>query len=343
MTRACASAPGKIVLCGEYAVLAGAPAIVTAVDRFAWVVLETIRGEEHLLNAPGMASGGSQFRRLASGAYTWSGTRYPLVEHALDACPAAEGASLSMQLDTQAFRDPQSGAKLGLGSSAALATALATALDALFPGGPDVQQMAAAAHRNYQSGNGSGADVAASFAGGTIRFQRSDTGPGRLPRVQALPWPKGLGYRVLWSGQASDTVAKLRQLEVRKALRCNSAQALTASANLVADLWGSSSNDSQLDSLLDALRTYVADLEHFSADQDLGIFDAGHLGLAIAAVESALVYKPCGAGGGDTGIVFGTSADALNNFCEHATRSGFTRLDLSIAAPGVSIEAEHDE
>ncbi|MCI0516397.1 MAG: hypothetical protein L0Y45_01040 [Woeseiaceae bacterium] len=339
MTRTSASAPGKIVLCGEYAVLGGAPAIVTAVDRRARVVLETIGGKEHLLDAPGMASGGSQFRRLASGAYTWSGPRYPLVEHVLDACPAAAAASLSMQLDTQAFRDPQSGAKLGLGSSAALATALAAALDALFPGGPDVHQMAAAAHRNYQSGNGSGADVAASFAGGTIRFQRSDTGPGRLPGVRALPWPKGLEYRVLWSGQASDTVAKLRQLEVRKALRCNSAQALTASANLVADLWGSSSNET----LLDALRTYVADLQHFSADQDLGIFDAGHLGLTIAAVESALVYKPCGAGGGDTGIVFGTSADALNTFCEHATRSGFTRLDLSIAAPGVSIEAGHDE
>lgn len=337
MMRACASAPGKILLCGEYAVLAGAPAIVTAVDRRAWVVLQPIDGGEHRQEAPGLSEGVSRFRRLAAGSYAWTGQRYPLVEQVLDACPAAADATLSMQLDTRAFRDSRSGRKLGLGSSAALATALAAALDALFPGGPGVHSMAATAHRNYQSGSGSGADIAASVAGGTIRFQRSDARPGALPRIQSLQWPEGLGYRVLWSGQSSDTIAKLRQLQEQKALQCTSARALTESAGLVADLWEKSSNE-----LLSALRSYVADLQRFSDEQQLGIFDAGHLGLISPAAELGLVYKPCGAGGGDTGVALGTSAAALDAFCELAARHGFIRLDTSFAERGVSIEQGHD-
>jgi phosphomevalonate kinase len=243
-----------------------------------------------------------------------------------------------MHLDTQPFRDPESGRKLGLGSSAALATALVAALDAHFHTGLDVQEIAAGAHHNYQSGRGSGADIAASFAGGTIRFQRSDRSQNGRPRVQAVRWPAGLDYRVLWSGQASDTATKLRKLEARKTLECESAHALAASATVVADLWGSSSADA----VLEALRIFVRDLQHFSADQDVGIFDAGHQELVASAESRELVYKPCGAGGGDIGVAFGASAAALNAFCAHASGSGFMCLDMAVAARGVSIEQGND-
>ena len=273
-----ASAPGKIVLCGEYAVLAGAPAIVTAVDRRARVVVEITGANEHVLIAPGLVNETLRFRRDTGGNYRWSGDRYRLVEEVLDACGGIPAKSLSMHLNTQAFRDPESGTKLGLGSSAALATALVAALDALFHAGLDVQKIAAGAHRNYQSGSGSGADIAASFTGGTIRFQRSDTPQNGRPRVQAIRWPAGLEYRVLWSGRASDTAAKLRKLEAGQALECKSAHALTASAAVVSELWDTSSADA----VLAALRIFVKDLQYFSADQDVGIFDAGPPGAGCA-------------------------------------------------------------
>jgi phosphomevalonate kinase len=334
MRSACASAPGKIVLCGEYAVLTGAPAIVTAVDRVARVVVESIPGAEHVLIAPGLVGESLRFRRSTGGNYSWSGERYRLVENVLEACGRIPATSLSMQLDTQPFRDPETGRKLGLGSSAALATALVAALDALFHAGLDVQTIAAEAHRNYQSGRGSGADIAASFAGGTVRFQRSGSQQNDRPRVQPLPWPAGLVYRFLWSGRASDTATKLRQLEARKAMECKSADVLAASAAVVSELWGSSSANA----VLAALRIFVKDLQQFSADQDVGIFDAGHQELVAPAESLELVYKPCGAGGGDIGVVLGTSTSALNAFCEYASGSGFACLDLSVAARGVSIE-----
>jgi phosphomevalonate kinase len=338
MTSASASAPGKILLCGEYVVLAGAPAIVTAVDCRALVVVETIPGVEYLLTAPGMVDEALRFRREASGSYRWPGDRYRLVEEVLEACPGLTATALSMHLDTQSFRDPQTGRKLGLGSSAALATALVAALDALFHAELDVQAIAAVAHRNYQSGKGSGADIAASFAGGTIRFQKSGAQQNDVPRVQPIGWPAGLEYRVLWSGRASDTETKLQQLEARKAMESKSADALAASATTVADLWDTSSADA----VLGALRAFVADLRHFSADQEIGIFDGGHQQLVAPAESLELVYKPCGAGGGDIGMVFGTSASALNAFCEYASSSGFSCLDTMVATRGVSIEPGND-
>ena len=49
------SAPGKLVLIGEYGVLYGAPALVMAVDRRARVVLEAVRGDRWVLTAPEVA------------------------------------------------------------------------------------------------------------------------------------------------------------------------------------------------------------------------------------------------------------------------------------------------
>jgi phosphomevalonate kinase len=332
-----ASAPGKIVLCGEYAVLAGAPAILTAVDRRARVVVETTGANEHVLIAPGLVDEALRFHRDTGGNYSWSGDRYRLVEEVLEACGGLPAKSLSMHLDTQAFRDPESGRKLGLGSSAALATALVAALDALFQTGLDVQKTAAGAHRNYQSGTGSGADIAASLPAAPYA-ETSDTPQNGRPRVRAIRWPAGLEYRVLWSGRASDTATKLRKLEARKALRCKSADALAASAAVVSDLWDTSSANA----VLAALRIYVKDLQYFSADQDVGIFDAGHRELVAPAESMELVYKPCGAGGGDIGVVFGANAAALNAFCAHASGSGFMCLDMAVSARGVSIEQGSD-
>ncbi|MDH3638826.1 MAG: hypothetical protein OES09_10250, partial [Gammaproteobacteria bacterium] len=51
--RITASAPGKIVLLGEYAVLAGVPALVMAIDRRAEVQLTENRRQYSRLTAPG--------------------------------------------------------------------------------------------------------------------------------------------------------------------------------------------------------------------------------------------------------------------------------------------------
>ena len=59
-----ASAPGKLIVCGEYAVLDGAAAICAAVDRRAVVTVEAADDSYHVVTAPGFASGSGAFRAL---------------------------------------------------------------------------------------------------------------------------------------------------------------------------------------------------------------------------------------------------------------------------------------
>lgn len=328
------SAPGKIVLCGEYAVLDGAPAIVTAVNCRARVSVSKIDGSEHVLVAPGMVNDKLRFRREPDGNYTWSAGRYRLIEEIFEKLGQGTLPALALHLDTREFRDPVSSKKLGFGSSAALSAALVTALDTLLDAKLDVLAVATRAHRAYQSGKGSGVDVAASIAGGTLRFQYAPAPDEGQPLVQVLDWPQGLGYRILWSGRPADTARKLRKLDARRTAAVRSIAALAEAAEQVVKAWQHSS----VELLLDELRDYVTALEQFSADHHLGVFDAGHAGLVECAASCNVVYKPCGAGGGDTGVAFGCDALALNEFCNQAARAGFTLIDRSIGAPGVEIE-----
>jgi phosphomevalonate kinase len=333
-----ASAPGKIVLCGEYAVLDGAPAIVTAVDCRARVSARKIDGPDHQLVAPGMINDKLRFRRETDGNFSWSAGRYRLVEEIFETLGKTRMPPLALHLDTREFRDPASGKKLGFGSSAALSAALVAALDKLFDMQLDVVAVASRAHRAYQSGQGSGVDIAASINGGTLQFQNDPTRDDGRAVVHKLDWPQDLEYRILWSGRPANTARKLRQLDARRTAGARSVAALAEAARRVANVWQGTS----VELLLDGLRDYVAALVQFSAEHQLGVFDAGHAGLVDFAASQDVVYKPCGAGGGDVGVAFGSSVPELNAFCDQAARAGFTRIDMSIGAPGVLIEKRNE-
>ena len=97
-----ASAPGKLMLCGEYAALEGGIAAVMAVDR---------RARAHLRAGEGR-TGVSPFLAAARAA----------LESELGAHSAAARAARRVDVDTSALCAP-TGEKLGLGSSAAATTA----------------------------------------------------------------------------------------------------------------------------------------------------------------------------------------------------------------------------
>ena len=48
------STPGKLILLGEYAVLEGAPALVTAINKFAKIVLKETAYNQYYLSAPNL-------------------------------------------------------------------------------------------------------------------------------------------------------------------------------------------------------------------------------------------------------------------------------------------------
>ena len=325
MTQIAASAPGKFVLSGEYAVLDGAPAICVAVDRRAAVTIEAYDGPCHIVTAPGFSAARGRFTGDADGlSWLAGGQDFFLFETAWNAsCPKVAESSLVISLDTTAFREAGSGGKLGLGSSAALTAALTTALHS--PGGAGAAEAAHAAHRLFQGGYGSGVDIACSIAGGIIEYGIEDR------RSKSLDWPHGLHFSLLWSGVAAETrrrIAKFRDQPVSR-----SREELGGASRAVAALWAGG----DACAIIAGIGDYTRALQRFDEAHGLGIFDAGHARLAVQAAKAGLVYKPCGAGGGDIGVALATSGPSLASFEKTAIREGFSVLESSIDPRGAML------
>ncbi len=318
------TAPGKIVLAGEYAVLDGAPAVCMAVNRRARVTVTDAETDWHSVLAPGYSTREGRFVAGENGL-EWLANReaYALVDYVWQAAGVVPGKHYRFLLDTNAFVDLPSGRKLGVGSSAALASAFARALCELTGRAHQVADIAHSAHRRMQ--HGSGVDVACSLQGGIIEYRMSKARPAQLE------WPDGLFFAVLWSGVAADTREKLYRLAASKPK--TSRTELAKAAARVAGTWRSGSAAA----VLTEMRAYTNTLRQFDVDHELGIFDAGHLNLTDAAGADGVVYKPCGAGGGDIGIVFATDETAIQTFIGKASTAAFRPLDLAIEPRGVQV------
>ncbi len=330
MSRVSASAPGKIVVCGEYAVLNGAPAVAMAIDRRARVTVQAAAGNTHTFSANGVITGEFRFNSDASGALErLSGAGLTLVEAVWRELTLSDVPPLQLHIDSSAFCDPVGGSKLGFGSSAAVSVALSAALCAFGDAPDDPATAAAAAHRRFQGDIGSGVDVATSICGGVIEYCMQSMNP-----PSSLPWPRPIKYRVLWSGSAADTRDKIGRL--RDAVTdAASTTALTERAANVAYRWRNGNSEQ----LLRSMRDYVDALIQFDDQHSLGIFESGHRELFDLARNHDVVYKPCGAGGGDIGMALTDDDDErLDQFVAEATQCGFTALDVSLDTGGVTVD-----
>ena len=104
--RITASAPGKMVLSGEYAVLDGAPAICMAVDRRTRVTISTSGANHHTVIAPAFTD---QCGRFADrdGELEWieAGEEFALLDHVWRSAFVTASGSLSLVLDSSEFLD----------------------------------------------------------------------------------------------------------------------------------------------------------------------------------------------------------------------------------------------
>lgn len=197
------SAPGNILILGEYAVLEkGGLGAAAAVD--AWVHLISI--PESTLTIEAVMPGGS---------FTWTrerpdpGSLISAVIEAVERLAGIRRDARRIRIDSSALFG-EGGRKAGFGSSAAVCVALSAALltgeeaGAAPPGRPGnetVARLALAAHRSAQGGTGSGYDVYASVNGGLGLFtggvepawERRDSGD--LPELYLFPGPKAVSTR----------------------------------------------------------------------------------------------------------------------------------------------------
>jgi len=317
------TAPGKVVLSGEYAVLDGAAAVCMAVDRRAVVTVVDSADDCSRVTAPGYSNTEGSFVTRAGGLRWKQGaSEYALVNAVFDVLQPVASRHLSLTLDSRQFVDSATGRKLGLGSSAAMTVALTAAL-----GGSDgLPDRAMRAHQSLQAGRGSGVDIATAICGGLIEYRMPES------RARKLAWPGGLEFRVIWTGVTASTRDKLARLEHATAPAARGR--LLAEAEIMATAWSTA----DADAVLTAYPPYIDALRQFSVDHELGIFDAGHGQLVEEAAAAGLVYKPAGAGGGDIGTLLGRNAAALDQFVADMNFPDAAVLPCAVDPDGVILE-----
>ncbi|MCB9588864.1 MAG: hypothetical protein H6718_25860 [Polyangiaceae bacterium] len=295
------AAPGKLVLSGAYAVLHGAPALVTAVDRYVFAD----------------SAGQPAFEP-------------PEVLAALRHYPGRQVP----RFDASELRSGDQ--KLGLGSSAAI-TVSAVALWELEAGAdPQASDLGAlaypaalAAHREAQGG-GSGIDVAAASFGGTLRARRADNGDLELRSVEL---PPELAVEVWWTGVPASTPQLLRQVAALEANEPARFERLMGAQAEAAERTATAVEEQRLEATLAGLQAQFQALAALGEAATAPIVSV-ELRQACAKLDATEeVWLPAGAGGGD--VLMRYRHPASTAAPPSAIERSAQRLPLTLAARGV--------
>jgi phosphomevalonate kinase len=337
VTAIVTSAPGKLFLLGEYAVLEGAPALLTAVDARVRVRVEPADAPAWRLDAPDLGIRGLMLGTdgtLPDGLD--AGTRESL--RVFDAVRAAvadrsgrQGSirrpSLAVGIDSSALR--AGGHKLGLGSSAAVAVALTAALArvaGLELDRGEVFDLANAAHRAAQGGSGSGGDVAASTYGGLLRYIR-DTTP------TPLAWPADLTMLVVVTGTGSSTTDLVGRVADYAARDPAGYRADLDRLIALAECAPAAVRSADL--FLELASDYFDALRRLDAHAHAGIVTDRHRQLQELAAQHSAVFKTSGAGGGDVGLAFSRSGAPALELAATLAAAGADVVPLGFGAAGL--------
>lgn len=327
-----ASAPGKLFLMGEYAVLDGAPALLAAVDRRVQVRCAATPTGRWSLSAPNLDLHDLDLGIDARAHDSDDSLRARLAVfravHAVSA--AALGDRLPpMQVHIDSGDFARDGHKLGLGSSAAVAAALCAAFSRAAGerlARAELAERAIAAHRRAQNGAGSGGDVATAVYGGLLSYTR-DREP--IPRR----WPQALAILAVVTGDGArtpDLVGRVRDYRDRApAAYAQDMAALTALAHGAADCLNDTSR------FLGLARDYFAALAQLDIRAQAGIVSTQHERLARQVAAARGVFKTSGAGGGDVGLVFVRRGADEQRVRTALADSAAAVVDLALGAGGV--------
>jgi phosphomevalonate kinase len=340
------TAPGKLFLAGEYAVLWGGAARIAALaPRSAARVRRRADREVHLVLAEGRQVGdatplGVRWREPVPPGFHFAA-------RTLDLAFRAYGReSVGLELAMAPGIAGPGGRKLGLGGSARATVLAAEAARYVLEASFDPLKLALLAHHSAQGGKGSGGDVAAIFAGGVVRYRRypveSLDRAGELPSALAssspvdlwrLPSPR-LHLAYAFAGQSASTRELIGKVEERLD------EAARAEVVRKSDALGQALETGLLQGDFPAVREAAIGLHQLLCT--LGPLETEEIRRVLALARSYdCAGKISGAGGGDGCILFAPSQGARAALIEGLSARGLLALPLELE-PGLRGESVPD-
>ncbi|MBI2675261.1 MAG: phosphomevalonate kinase [Candidatus Aenigmarchaeota archaeon] len=367
------SAPGKLFLAGEWAVLeTGNPGIVAAVDRRVFAEVEERQGNI-LIDLPDFGIEGIE-AAFDGKSIIYKSEVPDEQKKKLAFIKAAIEAALQYLGPWRPFRIKSYGKdmeaeidgvrkKIGFGSSAAAVVACMAAV--LRFNGMEIRskeakdvicKLSAIAHYLAQGKVGSGFDVAASTYGGIFVYQRFDPdwllerirlNEGMRPIVNSI-WPsfsieplariEGMHLLIGWTKESADTAEMIRQMDsFRNSDREEYDRIYGNIADTVREIVSSWKNKDKK-KILELIKKNRQLLKELGEKSRLNIETEGLKQLAEMAEAHGQAGKLSGAGGGDCGIAFCFDEDAEIDIIENWERSGIYVVETDIDFEGVRAE-----
>lgn len=357
-----ASAPGKLVLAGEYAVLEpGEPSVVIAVDRRLHARLAPSDAFTFGSESLGMSQQSASYEQGA-----WSVAAGPAPR--LHFARAAVNTTLSylreravaitpFSLALEGSLENPDGLKYGFGSSAAVTVAIVGGLLASFGVSPDttlVFKLAAIAHHGAQA-SGSALDVAAATFGGALRYVAFDPSwlRERLARphdlkelveaewpwlgIETLDWPEGLILGVGWTGKPASTAHLVKAVSETSARRTPQYARFLIEARQATNALIQALVEAKVPSAIEALKVSRRALGVLQAASGVVIETDLLASFADAAEAAGGAGKSSGAGGGDCGVALFSNEEALARAETAWAAAGVEPLDVRLTPAGLQL------
>ena len=345
-----ASAPGKMVVAGEYAVLEGHRALGLAVTRRASARLRI----DH--------AGPSQLKLdpISRESIDWpldNRDRSPELAQAIDLIASAwkqwgpSGCldSFFLEINTRALFNDHN-AKLGLGSSSAVAVLLSGlarqlakehSQDPEFIEGADTDAELREWHhrlwRLHQGGQGSGLDLATALTGGLIAYTQpssSDTNTNAQAQWSSLNWPQGLYGLVVWTGESASTPDMLKAYRDWRSRSPEQFDDVVGGLGRCANSLIEALQAGDVDAFIEGFTAYGGRMGTMGGLIERPIVTPAHAAVAELARKRHVGYKPCGAGGGDIGLMLSKDAKQLVHLTGAIEAMGMSSIELEIDANG---------
>jgi len=347
-----ASAPGKLILLGEYAVLEQAPCLVVAVNRSCNVNLEPIDGDVFSIEASNQEIPKVQFT-LNEGHIQFSEPlsdvnrdRLRFVLYTLNYVIEQNNNTLPtavIKIDSESFYHKKSGNKLGLGASAAITVSLLSALTKLINKpltGQELYRTAHKIHRKAQGKIGSGADIAASSVGGILQYRMAENGAldGYLDPVV---WPKGLIMIPIWAGYSASTQDMVRKVKTYRDENPASFNAIMDPLKQLSKNGCHAFQNGDTEKFLQIVDDFIEQEKKLGEASDTEIISEAHLQILKAVKSAGGVYKPSGAGSGDIGVAFCNNLNTAQKIKQAVESKGFDKLDLSLQITETNTLEQH--